>query len=67
MWSPEDVANKADHEGGMEELFRWGFKADEISDKYPDFKNGMAALEGLFWEYEDLRREINLPEPSDPY
>lgn len=67
MWSPEDVANKADHEGGMEELFRWGFNPDMISDEYPELKHNMGVLEILFWAYENLRREINLPEPSDPY
>lgn len=66
-WTPQDVANKADHEGGVEELFRWGFRSGMISDEYPEFKHKMSILEALFREYDSFRRYIRLPEPNEWY
>lgn len=63
-WTPEEIADKMDHEGGMEELLRWGFRAEMVDDNYPELKTDMYALEELFWEYEDLRESINLPDPG---
>jgi len=59
-WSAQDVADKADSEGGIISLLGWGLRANDIAD--PVLAAEWAKLEEIM-PLLDRIREL-LPEPS---
>lgn len=63
LWTAEDIANKASWEGGLHELFDWGFSPEKVEpgplqDAVKGAYDAFMVLDSALFELEKLLPEI---------